>query len=79
MEATVLGAPPGQKAPDSFVRACLFIDKPNDEERANRKVLADRFGTATIPSYYLLDPDGKVVASQVATEEASFLAFLAKG
>jgi hypothetical protein len=79
MESTVLVAPPVQKQLDRFVRACLFIDKPNDEERANRKVLADRFGTATIPSYYLLDPDGKVIASQVACDEASFLAFLAKG
>ena len=61
-------------------RVALFIDRANDEERANRRLLSEKFGNATIPAYYLLDGDGKQLAAQVGpADEAGFRAFLAKG
>ena len=80
MESTVLVDSKVQADLMKLVRVALFIDRANDEERANRRLLAEKFGNATIPAYYLLDPDGKQLAAQVGpTDEAGFRAFLAKG
>lgn len=75
----MLVAPKVQADLERFVRVALFTDRTNDEERANRKLLNERFGIATIPAYFLVDADGKALAAQPGpTDEAGFLAFLAK-
>jgi hypothetical protein len=38
-------------------RVALFIDRPNADEGRNRRLLAERFGNATIPAYYVLEPE----------------------
>ena len=79
MEKTVLVAPRVREEISRLEPAVLFTDGHTPDEDANGNVQAERFGTAVIPAYFLVDKDGKLIARQEgsATEE-EFLAFLAK-
>jgi hypothetical protein len=80
MEATVLVAPDVVDELRRFERVALFIDAPTEEERKNKDFFSEKFKIATIPAYYVLDAQGRVLASQIgATDEKGFLEFLRRG
>ena len=79
MEETVLQAPAVAGALAKAPRVALFTDRGPDEEK-NLEFMEKGFGTTVLPSFYLLGPDGKVLAAQNGgTSEAGFLDFLARG
>lgn len=79
MEETVLQAPAVAGALAKAPRVALFTDRGPEEEK-NLEFMEKGFGTTVLPSFYLLAPDGKVLAAQNGgTSEAAFLDFLAKG
>lgn len=81
MENTILPLPEVEEKLAPVDRVALFIDRPGDpEETKNRKLLVDTFKNATIPAFYVLDGEGKVLAEQIGGCSAEdFAAFLAKG
>lgn len=63
MEREVLAAPKVKEAMERFEKAALFTDAHTPEEDANADVQSKKFGSATIPAYYVVDPaTGKVLA-----------------
>jgi thiol:disulfide interchange protein DsbD len=79
MERTVLVAPKVREALATLEAAVLHTDGHTPEEDANSAVQAEKFGTAVIPSYYLVDKDGKTIARQEGSaSEEEFLKFLGK-
>lgn len=79
MEDGVLQSPAVSARLRPVARIALFTDR-GEEERRNLKYMEETFGTTVLPSFYLLDADGKVLAAQNGgTSEAGFLEFLARG
>lgn len=79
MENKVLPRPDVVAKLQDIPRVALFTDR-GDEEKKNLALMEEKYRTTVLPSFYLLDGDGKVLAAQNGGSSAeAFLAFLAKG
>lgn len=79
MEAKVLPQPEVVARLEGIPRVALFTDR-GEEERRHLEFMQERFRTTVLPSFYLLDADGNVLAAQNGgSDQAAFLGFLAKG
>ena len=82
MEHGVLPTQQVKAALDGVPRVALYIDKADDPaEQQHRKLMLDVYNkSATIPAYFVIDGDGKILSSQLGLcSEGAFLEFLARG
>ncbi|MCO5172408.1 MAG: thioredoxin fold domain-containing protein, partial [Planctomycetes bacterium] len=79
MEAKVLPQPEVVARLEAVPRVALFTDR-GEEERRHLEFMQERFRTTVLPSFYLLDADGNVLAAQNGgSDQAAFLSFLERG
>ncbi len=78
MKANMFTRPDIQAALKDFVIVDLYTDGTDADSEKNQKLEDERFGTASIPFYAILDKDQKVVATfpQLTRDPQQFLAFL---
>jgi thiol:disulfide interchange protein len=78
MKANMFPRPEIQSALKDLVIVDLYTDGTDAKSAENQKFEDDRFHTASIPFYALMDPDQNVVATfpQLTRNPSEFLAFL---
>ena len=78
MKANMFTRPEIQTVLKDFVIVDLYTDGTDAESEKNQKLEDERFGTASIPFYAILDKDQKVIATfpQLTRDPHQFLAFL---
>jgi len=78
MKANMFTRPEIQSALKDLVQVDLYTDGTDAESDKNQKLEADKFNTASIPFYALMDPDRHVIATfpQLTRNPHEFLAFL---
>lgn len=79
MEAKILPRKDVVELLDDIPRVALFTDR-GEEEKKHLSLMEKEFNTTVLPSFYLIDGEGKVRAAQNGgTDEASFIEFLKQG
>jgi thiol:disulfide interchange protein DsbD len=78
MKANMFTRPEIQAAMKNMVLVDLYTDGTDAESDKNQKFEDQKFNTASIPFYALMDADGKVIATfpQLTRNPREFLAFL---
>jgi thiol:disulfide interchange protein DsbD len=78
MKANMFTRPEIQSALSRLVLVDLYTDGTDAESEKNQKLEDEKFGTASIPFYALMNPDQEVVATfpQLTRNPREFLAFL---
>ena len=78
MKANMFPRPEIQAAMKDLVLVDLYTDGTDAESERNQKLEDQKFNTASIPFYALMDPDGKVIATfpQLTRNPREFLTFL---
>ncbi len=78
MKANMFTRPEIQSAMKDLVLVDLFTDGTDSDSEKNQKFEDQKFNTASIPFYALLDADGKVIATfpQLTRNAREFLSFL---
>ncbi len=79
MKANMFTRPEIQAALKDLIEVDLYTDGTDSESDKNQKLESDKFDTASIPFYALMDPDRHVIATfpQLTRNPHEFLAFLA--
>jgi thiol:disulfide interchange protein DsbD len=78
MKANMFPRPEIQSALKDLVIVDLYTDGTDSESEKNQKFEDQKFGTASIPFYALIDPDQNVIATfpQLTRNSQEFLSFL---
>ncbi len=78
MKANMFPRPEIQSALKDFVIVDLYTDGTDSESEKNQKLEDQKFGTASIPFYAIMDPDQNVIATfpQLTRNPQEFLSFL---
>jgi thiol:disulfide interchange protein len=78
MKANMFPRPEIQAALKDIIIVDLYTDGADAESEKNQKLEDEKFGTASIPFYALLDADRKVIATfpQLTRDPREFLSFL---
>ncbi len=79
MEGAVLPRPEVIERLEDLPRVALFTDK-GEEEAKNQALMQERFQTAILPSFFLIDGEGRVLSAQHGGSSAeAFVEFLDRG
>jgi thiol:disulfide interchange protein len=78
MKANMFPRPEIQSALKDLIIVDLYTDGTDSESEKNQKLEDQKFGTASIPFYALMDPDQNVIATfpQLTRNSREFLSFL---
>ncbi|MCU1293432.1 MAG: Redoxin domain protein [Bryobacterales bacterium] len=78
MKANMFPRPEIQAAMKDLVLVDLYTDGTDADSEKNQKLEDQKFNTASIPFYALMDPDGKVISTfpQLTRNTKEFLSFL---
>ena len=78
MKANMFPRPEIRSALKDLIIVDLYTDGTDSESEKNQKFEDQKFGTASIPFYALIDPDQNVIATfpQLTRNSQEFLSFL---
>jgi len=81
MDGDMFPRPAVAEAMSKMVKVKLYTDIRNDaESNKNKKMQLEQFGTVALPTYIIINPDGKEIARiSYTSSEDEFLNFLNKG
>lgn len=80
MESNMFPLAESQDMMKDYVKVKLYTDSRKPEDRANKQLQQERFGSIELPLYVLMTPDEKLIATKAFTrDKQEYLDFLRKG